>query len=101
MALKVIWLPKAENNFQIVIDYLESNWTTKEVQNFVQLTDKTIKYIKIFPRLFRKSKKNNVFEALITKHNLMIYQIRNNQIEILTFFDTRQHPKKKMKKCND
>ena len=57
MALKVIWLPKAEQNFQSVIDYLESNWTTKEVQNFVQLTDKTIQYIKIFPRLFSKSKK--------------------------------------------
>ncbi len=97
MALKVIWLPKAEHNFQSVIDYLEGNWTIKEVQNFVQLTDKTIQYIKVFPRLFRKSKRKNVYEALITKHNLMIYQIRNNQIEILTFFDTRQHPKKKLK----
>ncbi len=72
MALKVIWLPTAERNFQKVVDYLIENWTTKDVENFVQSTNQTIKYIQLFPRIFRKSTKKNVYEAVITKHNLMI-----------------------------
>jgi|694.fasta_scaffold136998_2 hypothetical protein len=75
MALKVIWLPTAERNFQKVINYLLENWTTKEVENFVKSTDQTIQYIQLIPRLFRKSTKKNVYEAVITKHNIMIYQI--------------------------
>ena len=41
--------------------------------------------------------KQNIHEVLITKHNLLLYQINETElkVELLAFFDTRQHPKKK------
>jgi hypothetical protein len=38
-----------------------------------------------------------IYEALITKHNLLLFRIEGNRIELLTFFDTRQNPNKKFK----
>ena len=37
----------------------------------------------------------NVHEALITSHNLLIYKVYPTRIDLLTFWDTRQHPQKK------
>ena len=36
MAFKIRWTPEAEESFDKIIDYLENNWTEKEVQNFVR-----------------------------------------------------------------
>ncbi|HYG15924.1 MAG TPA: hypothetical protein VEC12_09235 [Bacteroidia bacterium] len=37
----------------------------------------------------------NTFEVKVTKHNLLIYKEKKDSIELLMFFDTRQHPRKK------
>jgi hypothetical protein len=33
MALKIVWLPRADNGLEKVINYLEENWTKKEILN--------------------------------------------------------------------
>ena len=97
MAFKIIWSPKATKTFDKVIDYLTANWTEKEITVFVKETDHVVYLICKNPYLFRGSEKENVFEGIITKHNLLLYQVdkKNNKIELLSFFDTRQNPKKK------
>lgn len=100
MAYKVTWSPKAVKTFNNVINYLEKNWTEKEIRNFVRLTDKVAHIISKSPYLFRSSEKNNVFEVLVTKHNLLLYQVNeeSKKVQLLAFFDTRQDPKKKKSK---
>lgn len=97
MAFKIIWSPKAVDTFENVIDYLQTNWTEKEIRKFVVETEHIIQLISINPHLFRGSEKENIFEAVITKHNLLLYQVNQNAktIELLSFFDTRKDPKKK------
>lgn len=97
MAFKIIWSPKAVDTFENVIDYLQTNWTEKEIRNFVMETEHVIHLISVNPHLFRSSEKENIFEAIITKHNLLLYQINQEikSIELLSFFDTRKDPKKK------
>lgn len=99
MAYKVIWAPKAIITFENVIDYLQDHWTDKQIEYFVERTDKTIHLLSNNPYLFRGSEKENLHEVIITKHNLLLYQIttKENTIELLSFFDTRQNPKKKPK----
>ena len=46
--------------------------------------------------MFRRSDKMGIYEALIAKHNLLLYKVEGNRIELLTFFDTRQNPNKKL-----
>ena len=55
----------------------------------IQITDN--------PEMFIASrKKKNVRKALITKHNTLYYRIkpRNKELELITFWDNRQDPKK-------
>lgn len=87
MAKEIRWTTEAQATYQKVITYLEENWTDKEVGNFITISNKIISFISENPLMFRKSNKNNVHEALITKHNLLLYRVKPNQIELLTFWD--------------
>jgi plasmid stabilization system protein ParE len=97
MAYKVIWSPKAEKTFDIVIDYLQRNWTNKQIKTFITETQWVLRMLTKNPYMFRGSEKENIHETLITKHNLVLYQINNKEkkVELLSFFDTRKDPKKK------
>ena len=96
MALEIIWSPRSRKNFASVITYLEKNWTEKEIKNFVKQVAKTLSLVSQSPYLYKPlSGKETIREAVVTKHNLLIYRIENNKIELLTIFDTRQHPIKK------
>lgn len=97
MAKKIIWTPESEKTFEKVLTYLETNWTEKEKTNFITATQKAIQIISQQPELFRKLAKLNTHEALITKHNLLLYKIKMDSVDLITFWDTRQNPKKKTK----
>ena len=93
MALKVFWTSDATESFNSAISYLESNWTDKEVRNFVKATDRTIVLISNFPRIFRRSAKKNIHQAVITKQTSLFYQVEKKHIELLLFWDNRRNPK--------
>lgn len=97
MGYEIIWFPKAEERFAGIITYLENNWSEKEIKYFIQRTNVVLKFISQNPIMYRKSSKKNIYESLITKQNLMLYKIKGKRIEVLTFFDTRQNPAKKIK----
>jgi len=97
MAKKIIWTPQAEETFEGILNYLEINWTEKEKRNFIVATDKIIQLISKQPDLFRKSNSLNTYEALVTKHNLLLYIVKKDTVDLITFWDTRRNPKKKHK----
>ena len=98
MAKEIIWTPQAERTFAKVIKYLEEEWTEKEVEKFIVATENVKVHISQRPEMFRKSSKEGIHEALVTKHNLLLYKIKEKTIDLITFWDTRQHPKKKSRK---
>lgn len=95
MALQIIWTPEADKEFQRIITYLEKEWSEKEIIQFVETTDKIIDYISEYPLMFRKTDKRNVHEALVTEHNLLVYKVYKDRIDLITFWDTRRDPEKK------
>jgi len=95
MAKEIIWTPRAEKTFNAVIAYLEKEWTEKEVKKFISETSRVIKLISEKPETFRKSIQIYIREAVITKHNLLIYRIKGENIFLLSFWATRKNPKKK------
>ncbi len=100
MSYKIIWAPLALETFENVIEYLNKNWTGKEIKKFVNKTFETIELLKESPYIFRSSEKENIYEAIIDKNNILIYQIdeTKKEIDILSIWDTRQNPKKKILK---
>lgn len=95
MAKEIIWSPQSESTFYKVLEYLQENWTEKEINYFLAATEKVINYIAENPLMFRKTNKRNIHEALVTPQNLLIYKIYSNHIVLITFYDTRQSPRKK------
>ena len=95
MAKKIIWSLKAIASFDKIVIYLEKNWTAREIEKLVSNTQKTLQQIESEAIKFRSSGKKNIHEVLITKHNLLIYRVKKNQIDLIVFYDTRQDPKKK------
>lgn len=94
--MEINWTPKAIESFNQVIEYLEEIRTQKEVDKFIEKTKEQIKKIKKGKLKFRKLREPNVYEVLVTKQNLMIFQVDTTRATILLFFDTRQNPEKKI-----
>ena len=94
MSYSIKWLPEAELTYALILKYLEENWTSKEVMNFVDRTDKVIESIAERPKLYIYSKKKGAFRAVVTKQTSLFYRIKSDEIELLIFWDNRQDPAK-------
>ena len=89
---EVIWLPQAENDLDEILRYLQQKWGERVLEEFIVKLERIIKLICEQPTMFRHSSKMNIHQVLVTKHNLLFYRIKENNIEILTLFDTRRNP---------
>lgn len=103
MAFKIIWSKEAEDTFDTIICYLEENWSHKEIRKLILETEKIVSLLQQNPFLFRGSEKENIYEVLVGKQNLLLYQIneRNKRVELLSFWDTIQYPDSKFKKSGN
>jgi hypothetical protein len=96
MALKIFWTEDALLSYNKVIDYLIENWTEREIHNFTETLAKKLRLLTSGNVTFKSSVKKSYHEVLITKHNLLIYRIKPDHIELILFWDTRQNPRKKI-----
>ena len=93
--IDVIWSAKARITYFRVLEYLEKNWTKREIIIFSKKTDAIIRAIQKNPEIFASSSKHdNIRKALIDKNNSLFYAMdkKHKKVLILTFFDNRQNP---------
>jgi plasmid stabilization system protein ParE len=95
MTKAVIWTPEAEAAFDAIINYFKVEWSEQEVTQLINSTERVITLISEHPKMYRKTNRKHVHEALITPHNILIYKIYSTHIDLLTFWDTRKNPRKK------
>ncbi len=96
---KLIWSDEALNNLKGIINYLEINWTNREIKKFAQLLEKQLLRIKENPFLFAESDKSNgLRRSVLSKQTTIYYRINDNDIRIISLFDNRQNPNKLINK---
>ncbi len=89
------WTNHALKELVETFEYLENNWTETELQKLSIKLEKIIELISKNPDLFQKSNiEKDVRRAVITKHNSLYYRIKNQTVEILSFFSNRKNPDK-------
>ena len=67
---KVLWTDHAISELKETIEYLEENWTERELRNFSAKLDHTIELISKTPELFPSSlEKNEIRKAVVEEHN--------------------------------
>jgi len=93
--MKVFLSELAESKLLKLSEYLIENWNLKTRDDFViKLTEK-INQISVQPESCPKSLEiNGLYKCVVTKQTTFYYRILSEQkeIEIITIFDTRQHP---------
>jgi plasmid stabilization system protein ParE len=91
MAFQIIWTENARNDLKKIIDYLLAEWSLDVAENFIEKLDQSLEMLTIAPYMGRSSDKiGGVRQILITKHNKLYYQVIDEDIFLLDFFDTRQ-----------
>jgi plasmid stabilization system protein ParE len=97
MALNIFWTPQAEKGLNEVLEFLEEEWTAREImtleQEILELTKRITRYPKICPPT---GKHPNIRKGLVDKNNYIIYPIRPRKkiVEIINFRGTKQKPLK-------
>ena len=91
---EVIWSPNARLTYYGILNYLNENWTFKEIDTFIARTEEAINHICQNPMLFPYSHKNNIHKCVVVKQVSLFYEISGNSINLLIFWDNRQDPAK-------
>ena len=86
---------KRFDELEQTIEYLETNFSEKEIKRLADKIESTIVLISKNPNLFPISEKKNIHKAVLLKYNSIYYRIKKENIEILSFFSNRQSPDKR------
>lgn len=90
---KIFWSDESLKNLDSIINYLEHNWTEKEIKKFLNHLHKRIQLISKNPLIFPSTQKSrNIRKSVLNKQTSIIYRFSDNRIEILSIFDNRQNP---------
>ena len=93
---KILWTDFALKELEKTIEYLEENWTEKELRNLAENIEEKLALISQNPNLFQASSyKKDIRRVVILTYNTLYYRVTEEQIEIISFFSNRQNPKKR------
>ena len=94
MALKIFWTHKARLSFLAVLEYLCTEWSYDVALEFRNRVDVVLRYLSTNPNMGRKEEMlpHNIRSYLISKNTKLFYRIVGNEMHLIKFFDTRQHP---------
>lgn len=86
----VYWSPLAKTDFWKNIEYLEKEWSAKEVISFIEEVDYNIQLLKKNNIFFIKTGYKDVYKIVIIKQVSLFYRLANNKIELLRFWNNYQ-----------
>ncbi len=95
MAYKVIISTDVLNGLDAIVFYLERNWSKAVAKKFLLRFYEKVDAIATNPAIGRRSPRHSsVRKILITKHNMLYFEVSSDHIELLQIFDTSQNPAK-------
>jgi plasmid stabilization system protein ParE len=93
---KIHYTTRASLDQQKLYDYLLEKWGIQTVKKLDAMIEQNLNLIALQPDMFPAAgKKTSIRRCVISKQTSLYYRVRERHIELLTFFDTRQHHSKK------
>ncbi|MBI6115734.1 type II toxin-antitoxin system RelE/ParE family toxin [Salegentibacter maritimus] len=97
MAKKVIWSSRAQNDRKEILEYwIKRNKSKVYSKKLAELFRQAEILVTNYPEIGKPTDSKNV-RIKVVRDYLLIYEIKKNQIFILTIWDSRQNPKKLVK----
>ena len=94
MPSNIIWSPVARVTYYHILEYLEHNWTTKEIEYFINRVEYVVQHIRKNPLQYPASKEKNIHRCVVVKQVSLFFRLKGSDIELLVFWDNRQDPTK-------
>ena len=89
--LPVRWTERSLRNGQAIRNYLNDNFSNKEVDKFYNLLRDFEKSVSHFPDLYPETKHiRGVRRAVLNKYLSVVYVYRQNEIAVVAMQDNRQ-----------
>ncbi|WP_029281665.1 type II toxin-antitoxin system RelE/ParE family toxin [Pedobacter sp. R20-19] len=92
MSLPVFWSDEAKETFDALFWFILNQFGEKSARKFLKQTNKAISIIKFQPEIFEAISSNRFRKGRITNQTSIFYEIQDNQIHLLFFWDNRQEP---------
>lgn len=93
---KIEWTNHTLSELKTTYDYLEQNWSEKELSKLSNEIERTLSLISQNPQIFSQTKGKSIRRVVILKYNTLYYRVKEgDRVEILSFFSNRQHPDKR------
>jgi plasmid stabilization system protein ParE len=90
---KVLWTDFALLELEKTIEYLEENWTEKELRNVVIKLEETLFLISQNPNLFQDyGGDKNIRKVVVASYNTLYYRIKGDTVKIISFFQIAKIP---------
>jgi len=92
---KILWTDHALKELAEAYEYLEHNFTEEELRKLSIDLDKVLKLLARSPSIFPISEFIGTRRVVIKKYNTLYYRVKNDCIEIVSFFSNRMSPNKR------
>lgn len=87
MAYKIYWSEEAVRNLDEILIYLNSRWTSKEINKFKNKLAKQLELISHNPLLFPVSQNiPELRKAVLTRQTTIYYQLRDDTVYLAYLF---------------
>ena len=95
MNKQIVWSPRAESDFINIIEYLIGKFGSSSAIKFANKLDRILNNIAKLPEIYPVTvKRKNVRRCVISRQTTLYYRVKHDTIQLVTFYDTRQHPDK-------
>jgi plasmid stabilization system protein ParE len=90
--MKIIWTPKAQESFNLNIDFLLENWGVKVTTDFMDRVDEVVGQIKFNPNSY-PIMHNDIHRCVVVKQISLYYRVvSTQQIDLLVFWNNFKDP---------
>ena len=95
MSRKIVLSKRASRKLEKLLEYIETEWSTRIKNNFIKKLDRSLQIIKEKPESSPKSDRvSGLHKCVVTKQTTIYYKFDSKKLYVVTIFDTRQDPKK-------
>jgi plasmid stabilization system protein ParE len=92
--MQIKWSDEAIADYHQNIDYLLKEWPENVAIEFVEDVEITIELIKSNPDLYPLTDHKGVRKAVIRKQITMFFEVSNQEIHIIRFWNNYQNPER-------
>jgi len=96
--MKLVWTRKAKLKLEAILNHIESEFGTTTRDQFRKRTKEFTSLLAKFPEIGEVEVRDRRIRGFqITKQTRLFYRLTDTRITILTLFDTRQDPSKRLR----